>query len=127
VGELDMVYLVYSSTYITDYTAYPIDNIIDISCIIELQDLNLMDGMDILKRIVQEEGNCCWSRPSICAQCPLSKLKKKPDGSYMSCIESIGIQDLTEEAADARYKEIAVRLLLDEAIDDLLRGEDGPK
>lgn len=86
-----------------------------------------MDSIDILKKIIEEDGNCCWSSPSICANCPLSKLKKKSDGSYMSCIESIGIQDLTEEAADARYKDIAIRILLDQTVDDILRKENGSK
>jgi hypothetical protein len=84
-----------------------------------------MNGMDILKKIVEQEGNCCWSRPAICKLCPLSKLKTKPDGSLMSCIESLGVQDLTEEQADARYKDVAVRMLLDETIDQILGGNDG--
>ena len=84
-----------------------------------------MIEMDILKKIVIEEGNCCWSRPSICSLCPLSRLKTKPDGSFMSCIESLGVQDLTEELADARYKDVAARILLDEAIDQILGEIDG--
>jgi hypothetical protein len=86
-----------------------------------------MNQMDILKKIVEEEGNCCWSKPSICEQCPLSKLKVKPDGSYISCIEALGVQDMTEEQADARYKEVATRLLLDDAIDTILGANDGSK
>ena len=85
-----------------------------------------MDGKEILKRIIQEEGNCCWSKQSICQRCPLSKLKTKADGSYMSCIEAIGIQDLSEEDADAKYKEIAIRLLMDATVDTMLKdGIDG--
>lgn len=78
------------------------------------------DKSSILKKIIEEEGNCCWSKPSICAACPMSKLRQKPDGSWMSCVEAVGVQDLTEEQADAKYLEIATRLLVDEAIDDLL-------
>ena len=84
-----------------------------------------MDGMAILNRIIQEEGNCCWSKPSICALCPLGKLKRKPNGSWLSCIEAIGVENLTEEQADTKYKEIATRLLLDEVIDDILGAKDG--
>lgn len=80
--------------------------------------------MDILKKIVEQEGNCCWSKPAICKLCPLSKLKKKQDGSHMSCIEALGVQDLSEEQADARYKEVAARLLLDETIDQILGDTD---
>jgi len=75
---------------------------------------------NILKKIIEEEGNCCWAKPNICATCPMSKLKQKPDGTWMSCVEAVGIEDLTEEQADAKYLEIATKLLLDEAVDDLL-------
>ena len=85
-----------------------------------------MDNMDILKKIVESEGSCTlWAKPSICKQCPLSKLKKKADGSYLSCVEALGVQDLTEEQADAKYKEVASRILIDKAIDDLLGEPDG--
>jgi hypothetical protein len=86
-----------------------------------------MDKMDILKRIISEGGNCCWSRPSICAVCPLSKLKIKSNGSYMSCIESLGVQNLTEEEADAKYLDVATRMLLSEAIDSLIGDDNGPE
>lgn len=85
------------------------------------------DGSEILKKIIEEEGNCCWSKPSICARCPLSKLKKKPNGDWMNCIEAIGIEELSEEQADAKYKEVATRILLDEAIDEILGDTDGSK
>lgn len=84
-----------------------------------------MDGESTLKRIIEEEGSCCWSKPSICANCPMSKLKQKKNGSWMSCIEALGVEDMTEEQADARYKEIAIRMLLDETIDNLLRDDNG--
>jgi hypothetical protein len=84
--------------------------------------------MGILNKIVEEDGSCTkWASPSVCAECPLSKLKKKPDGSYLSCVEALGAQDMTEEEADAKYKEVAERLLLDEAIDDILGEPDGSK
>jgi hypothetical protein len=86
-----------------------------------------MNEMDILKRIIMEDGNCCWASPSICARCPLSKLKKKPNGSNMSCIEALKIEDLSEQEADAKYKEVAERLLLDEEIESILGGDDGSK
>lgn len=84
--------------------------------------------MDILKKIVDSEGSCTlWAKPSICKLCPLSKLKKKSNGSYLSCVEALGVQDLTEEAADAKYKEAASRMLIDKAIDDLLGEPDASK
>lgn len=82
-----------------------------------------MNKIDILKRIVAEDGSCTWSCESICQQCPLSKVRLKDDGNYYSCIEALGVQDLTEEEADKKYKEVAERLLLDETIEAIL-GED---
>lgn len=75
----------------------------------------------ILKKIIEADGSCTlWAKPSICKQCPLSKLKRKEDGRYLSCIEALAVHDMTEEEADARYKEVAARLLLDEAIEEIL-------
>lgn len=78
------------------------------------------DREKILKKIIQEGGNCCWAKPNICAACPLSKLKQRSDGSWMSCVEAVGIEEMSEEEADARYLEIATRMLVDQAVDDLL-------
>jgi len=86
-----------------------------------------MEKMDILKRIIEEDGSCCWSKPSICAVCPLSTLKLKPNGSYMSCIESLGVQDLQETAADAKYLEVASRMFLSEAIEEIIGDQNGSK
>lgn len=80
-----------------------------------------MDKNEILQRIINEEGNCSWANKKICAQCPLSRLVKRPDGNYYSCVEAVNAANLnTEEEIDARYKEIATRLLMDEAVDELL-------
>lgn len=85
-----------------------------------------MDKSSILNKIIEEGGNCCWSKPNICAACPLGKLKKKSDGTWMSCVEAVGIEDLSEEEADAKYLEIASRILVDESIEDIL-GNNGVK
>lgn len=77
--------------------------------------------MGILEKIIENDGSCTkWANEHVCAKCPLSKLKQKPNGTYYSCIEALGVQELSEEEADAKYKEVASRILLDEAIDDLL-------
>ena len=78
------------------------------------------DKSSILKKIIEEDGNCCWAKPRVCATCPLSKLRQKPDGTWMSCVEAVGIENLSEEEADAKYLEIATRMLVDETIEDLL-------
>lgn len=82
--------------------------------------------MRILEKIIQNEGSCTlWANSTVCENCPLSKLRKKPDGTYLSCVEALNVQNLTEEQADAVYKEVASRLLLDETIDEILGGSDG--
>ena len=82
--------------------------------------------MDILKKIIENEGSCTqWASTSICEQCPMSKLRQKPDGTYLTCVEALGIQDMSEEEADARYKEVASRIFLDETIDAILGEPDG--
>mgnify|MGYP003334321598 CR=1 FL=1 len=86
-----------------------------------------MNKEDILKKIIQEKGNCCWSKPSICKECPLSRLKQKEDGNWMSCVEAVGIEDLSEEEADAKYLEIATRLLIDKEIDTIIGEDSGAK
>lgn len=85
-----------------------------------------MDGKDIINKIIEEDGHCgLWATKSVCEACPMSKLVKKKDGSYLSCIEALGATEMTEEQADARYKEVATKILLDQTIDDILKGEDG--
>lgn len=79
-----------------------------------------MDDAAILKKIVQEDGNCAWARESVCMRCPLARLKQKEDGSFYSCLEALKAHDLSEEAADVLYKEVAERLLLDEAVEAIL-------
>lgn len=79
-----------------------------------------MDEADILQKIIEEDGNCSWSKPSICARCPLSKLKAKPNGDYLSCMEAVGAQELDEIEADAAYKAAAERALLDLQIETVL-------
>jgi hypothetical protein len=80
---------------------------------------------NILNKIIEAEGSCTqWASPSVCKECPLSKLRQKSNGTYLSCIEALGVQNMTEEEADARYKEVAARILLDEAIDEILGESD---
>lgn len=79
-----------------------------------------MNGAKILQRIIKEEGNCCWSNEKICATCPLSKSKTRPDGSNMNCIEAVGVEGLSEEQSDLKYKEAALRHLLDIQVESAL-------
>lgn len=86
-----------------------------------------MKPVDILNKIIEENGNCCWSRPSICAVCPMSKLKQRPDGSWMNCVEALGAQNVSEEEADIKYKEMATKLLLDSSVEEMLEDNNGIK
>ena len=86
-----------------------------------------MNGSSILNKIIQEDGSCCWATKSVCASCPMNKLRQRDNGTFLSCVESIGVENLSEEEADAKYKEVAERLLLSEAIDEILGEVDGTK
>ena len=81
----------------------------------------MKDERDILQTIVDNDGSCTkWANKSICSACPMSKLKKRKGGGYYSCFEAICASDLTEEEADQKYKEAAIKLLQDMSIEDML-------
>ncbi len=79
-----------------------------------------MKGTTILERIVAEEGSCCWATPSVCISCPLGASVRSDDGGFMSCVEALNIDGLSEEEADARYKEAAISKLTDIALDNII-------
>jgi hypothetical protein len=79
-----------------------------------------MNGIQILERIITEEGNCCWAKPSICRDCPLGRLERYDNGGYMSCVEALNIDGLSEIEADARYKAAALDKLTDLNIEKTL-------
>lgn len=81
----------------------------------------MKDEREILEKIVENDGSCTkWANKSICEACPMSRLKKRDNGGYYSCFEAICALELSEEDADRKYKEAAVRLLQDMSIEDLL-------
>jgi hypothetical protein len=79
-----------------------------------------MEDLKILERIIAEEGNCCWATPAICKNCPLGKLIRSDNGGFMSCVEALNIDGLSEEEADAIYKEAATRKLADMTLDQII-------
>lgn len=85
-----------------------------------------MDGLTILQRIVDEDGSCCWANPSVCRACPLGRLAKQ-DGrdGFMSCVDALNIDGLSEKEADARYKEAAMRKIADLTLDSIIGSDDG--
>ena len=87
-----------------------------------------MDDTEIIKKIVAEDGHCgSWAKPSVCKACPLSKLVTRSDGTYLNCVEAVGAANMTEEEADARYKQVAEQILLERTIEDFIRDDDGSK
>lgn len=83
-----------------------------------------MDGVSILERIVAENGNCCWATSAVCAKCPLGRLKKSDDSDkFVSCVEALNIDGLSEEEADARYKEAAIKKLADALIESTIQAD----
>lgn len=82
-----------------------------------------MDSMKILERIVAEGGSCSWATPSVCISCPLGRLIRSDNGGFMSCVEALGIDGLSEQEADLRYKEAATAKLADIALDKILEAE----
>lgn len=84
------------------------------------------EAVDILTKIIEEDGHCgLWATPEVCRRCPLSKLKQKPDGSYLSCVEALDASSaITEHEADELYKEAAIKLLLNKSIEDMLVGHE---
>ena len=82
-----------------------------------------MDEISILEKIIKEEGNCCWASPSICLQCPLGKMVRYESGNYMSCVDVVGVDGLSEEEADAKYKAAATDKLADLTIYKIIESE----
>lgn len=79
-----------------------------------------MTGIEILERIVEEEGSCNWATPSVCDCCPLGSLIRSDNSKFMSCVEALNIDGLSEKEADARYKEAAANKLADIAIEHII-------
>ena len=82
-----------------------------------------IDGIKILERIVIEEGSCCWATPSVCKRCPLGTLVRSDNGGFMSCVEALNIDGLSEEEADARYKEAATNKIADIVLDQAIKAD----
>lgn len=91
-----------------------------------------MDKREILQRIIDDGGDCealhARSLFHLCKSCPLSKLKQRPDGTYLSCWDAIVISEGQPGAEDHRFAEElyldkALEVLQDIVVEDMLRGE----
>jgi len=78
-----------------------------------------MNKKDILQKIVYE-GNCNWSNSDTCLSCPMSKLKKRSDGTYLSCYDALGGDKLLPDQLDAEYVDKASKLLADLLVEEIL-------
>jgi len=84
--------------------------------IVELDygDSDSMTDISILERIIAEEGNCCWATPTICRQCPLGKLVRYESGRYLSCIEALNVDGLSEEeAATTKLADLMINKIIE--------------
>jgi len=81
------------------------------------------DGIDVLSKIIEENGSCNWATPEDCSRCPLSKLKLRTDKVFYSCIEAVGAQNSTEEEADKLYLKAAESLLADLELEKVLKDD----
>jgi len=79
-----------------------------------------MNVSQILERIIQEEGSCTWASGAVCRSCPLGRLARDRDGGFMSCVESLAIDGLSETEADERYKKAAQEKLATLTLDEIL-------
>jgi len=92
-----------------------------------------MDGIDILKMIIANDGDCGWlNRYSYraiqcCEQCPLAYLKVDKDGRFLSCIEAVvqGAYSMSEADQNIKYKAIAEKLLIDHTVEGILKEDNG--
>lgn len=82
-----------------------------------------MNGIAILERIINEDGSCTWARSAVCKQCPLGRLVKADGSRFVSCVEALNIDGLSEAEADARYKEAAINKLAELVLDDAIRAD----
>jgi hypothetical protein len=82
-----------------------------------------MDGISILERIIVEDGSCTWARSAVCKRCPLGRLVKADGSRYVSCVEALNIEGLSEVEADARYKEAATNKLAELVLDEAIRAD----
>jgi hypothetical protein len=81
------------------------------------------DGIDVLERIIKEEGSCNWAKPKDCSRCPISKSRLRTDRVFYSCIEAVGAQNSTEEEADKLYLKAAQNLLADLELEKVLKDD----
>ena len=91
-----------------------------------------MDCRAILQKIIDNNGSCEWIKeygtpadPNyICSLCPMSKLKKRADGSWMNCGDALGAMFnghwMEDQTNRKLYVDKARQLLVDLHVEDML-------
>jgi hypothetical protein len=81
--------------------------------------------IELLEKIINSSGSCNDRTPQDCRACPIGNSKKRTDGSLIGCIESLGIEGLSEDEANKKYFEAAVTVLADIKLEQILGDDDG--
>lgn len=81
----------------------------------------------IIKKIIEENGNCEWVSEYrgkyVCKYCPFNTLKKKDEYNFFSCYEAVNGSTRPEyEVSEQRYKDKAIKLLIDMVVEEELLG-----
>lgn len=91
-----------------------------------------MNDIEILEKMIENGGDCKSFAvdESVCANCPMSKLKKRPDGSYYSCLDALGVSDIINsdsimtsniyDEINQKYLDEAKKILSDIKIQEML-------
>lgn len=64
--------------------------------------------------IIADTDSCDSLSQEICKTCPLAKLKKRDDGSYMSCADAVGFK----HDKDGSYAKAALSAIIEIIIKD---------
>ena len=59
--------------------------------------------------IIADTDSCDSFSTSVCMTCPLAKLKKRPDGSWASCVSAVGFKTM----GDGTYSKAALDLIIE--------------
>jgi len=88
---------------------------------------------EILQKIIDTNGSCDWLVTDfdtlqfnyICDKCPIGRLYTyKGEDAHKGCIYSVAKKTGVTAPTDAEYKKIAIQLLEDMKIDDMLSKEE---
>ena len=78
----------------------------------------------LLQSIIDNDGECIDMAITLdCKDCPISKMANRSDGSRLSCVSVVQATDSSTSSLNAKYKNLAEKLLIDLEIEEiLLRG-----